>query len=160
MSNRVRIPMVLVAFLAAGSAQSAAAPQQDQRPPPPGDAPIERPTGLTGTKWQLVEIAYGNDTKAVPDDPSRYTIAFLPEGRAAVRADCNRGTGSYTVDGPRISLNVLAYTRAMCPPGSLFDKYSRNLNDVVSYVLKENRLHLAMKMDAGILTFDRVTPEP
>jgi heat shock protein HslJ len=149
---------ILTILLAVASVPGTAASRQDPPLPSAEAEPLKRPTGLAGTKWRLAKIEYGNDTRAEPDDPDRYTIEFLPEGQVAVQADCNRGRGSYTADGPRLSLNVLAYTRAMCPPGSLFDQYSQNLNDVVSYILKGDQLHLAMKMDAGILTFDRISP--
>ncbi|MCI0658639.1 MAG: META domain-containing protein [Acidobacteria bacterium] len=52
-----------------------------------------------GIVWQLDQIQYGDDSLLNPDDPARYTLELLPDGKAAVRADCNRGHGTYVLSG-------------------------------------------------------------
>ena len=46
-------------------------------------------------------------------------------------------------------------TRAMCPPGSLSDRYVRALESAVTWMIVDGGLAVAMKMDAGILHFER-----
>jgi hypothetical protein len=41
----------------------------------------------------------------------------------------------------------------MCPPDSFSDQYLKLLGDVVSYITEGGNLALALKMDAGIMTF-------
>ena len=119
-----------------------------------GDAGFLRfaPT-LEGVIWEWQRSQGGNDTEVVPDDPAKYTLAFLPDGKVAIRADCNHGTGTYTVDGDGIDLAIGAMTEVGCSPGSLGDRFVRDMDDVVSHVFREGKLHLALAADAGIHSF-------
>ena len=52
---------------------------------------------LAGTSWRLVAIQSMDDeqgTTTVPD-PSKFTVSFGADGRAAFQIDCNRGNGSW-----------------------------------------------------------------
>jgi heat shock protein HslJ len=108
---------------------------------------------LVGVVWEWQEFLGGNGQRTAPDDPSKYTLTFDAKGRFAVRADCNVGSGAYTVNGPSIELKVGPLTRAMCPPDSLSDRFLRDLGDTRSYVFRDGRLFLALMADAGISTF-------
>lgn len=118
--------------------------------------------GLAGTAWQLVRItttdpathqATGSDT-AEPRNPAEYTLRFDADGRVAVRADCNRGGGSWTTDGASLSFGPLAMTRVMCPPGSLHDRFVAALASVRSFVLADGRLRLAAPADGPVIEFE------
>jgi heat shock protein HslJ len=124
---------------------------------PEGDLSL-RPS-LTAVVWEWREFRGGDDSVVTPDDPSRYTVEFLEDGKLAVGADCNRATGVYTVDGPSLELNAAAMTRAMCPPESLSDRFVRDLGDVRSHVFRDGNLYLALMADAGILEFVAHVPE-
>jgi para-nitrobenzyl esterase len=71
----------------------------------------------------------------------------------AIQADCNRAMGTYTVDGPTLDLTVGGVTRAQCPPGSLMERFLRDLDDASSHVFRDGHLFLALPVDAGILEF-------
>ena len=51
----------------------------------------ERATGLAGTSWRLVRFQGGDGTTLTPDDGSKYTIEFKPEGRLAARTRLRPG---------------------------------------------------------------------
>jgi para-nitrobenzyl esterase len=108
---------------------------------------------LAGTAWQLLRINSMDDTVSTPDDPAKYTLNFGPDGRVAVRADCNRGTGTWTARGASLEFGPIALTRAMCPPGSLHDTYVAQLAYVRSFVLEDGNLHLATMADGAIIDF-------
>jgi heat shock protein HslJ len=108
---------------------------------------------LTAVVWEWHEFRGGDESVVAPDDPARYTIEFLDDGKLAVGADCNRATGTFTVDGPSLELNAAAMTRAMCPPDSLSDRFVRDLGDVRSHVFRDGNLYLALMADAGIMEF-------
>ena len=55
-----------------------------------------------------------------------YTLQLHDE-RAAIRADCNRGTGPVKLEGDRVSFGPMAMTRAFCRPPSRGDEYARQL---------------------------------
>lgn len=57
-------------------------------------------TSLADVTWEWTEFAGGDGEITRPDDPSHYTVEFLPEGKLAIQADCSRATGTYTVDDP------------------------------------------------------------
>jgi heat shock protein HslJ len=114
---------------------------------------------LAGTSWRLVNIASMDDTVYVPDDPAKYTLAFGADGAASMQADCNRGTGSWTSEGPgRLQFGPVAATRAMCPPQSLSGQYLAQFEWVRSYVLKDGHLFLATMADGSIVEFEPLPP--
>jgi para-nitrobenzyl esterase len=119
-------------------------------------AVIADPETLPGTRWRLVRIQSMDDTEAAPDDRSKYTLEFGRAGVLAGRADCNRLSGRWTASGESISLGPFAMTRAMCPPGSLSDRYVGALAAAVTWMVVDGRLAIAMKADAGILHFERM----
>lgn len=112
------------------------------------------PDGLAGTSWQLVKIMSMDDSVHVPEDPPAYTLALQADGSAAVRAGCNRGAGSWRSDSKnQLKFTPIAATRALCPPGSLSDKYLAQFAWVRSYVMKGGHLFLATKADGAIIEF-------
>ena len=122
-------------------------------------ASTKDPTGLTGTRWQLVKFQGGDDTVLRPDDRSKYTIEFLEDGILAARIDCNRARGSWKSDGPnRLEFGPMAITRAMCPAGSLHDRIVKQLPYLTSYVIKNGHLFISLQADGGIYEFEPVRP--
>jgi heat shock protein HslJ len=108
---------------------------------------------IIGVKWKLAEIQSMDDTKRIPDDPLKYTLELLLDGKASIQADCNRGFGTYKLNGSALTVEILGTTRAACPPGSLSELYIRQLGEVYAFVLKDNTLYLSLRMDSGILKF-------
>lgn len=117
--------------------------------------PQAKVDSLAGTSWQLVKFQGGDDTVVVPDDTSKYTLAFGTDGGLSARLDCNRGRGTWKSSGPnQLELGPMALTRAMCPPGSLHDRMVKQLPFVRSYVIKDGRLFLSPMADGGIYEFE------
>lgn len=115
---------------------------------------------LTSTSWQLVRFEGGDGTVLTPDDGAKYTLDFEPEGRLAVRVDCNRGVGSWTSAGPsQLEFGPIGLTRAMCPPGSLHDRVVRDFEYVRTYVIGEGHLFLSLMADAGIYEYEPSAPD-
>jgi heat shock protein HslJ len=114
---------------------------------------------LEGPTWNWIKTEYSNDTTVTAPDPAKYTLKF---GQAVNRflftADCNNGSGSYTVDGPTLTMQVEGMTLALCPPPS--DEYVRLLDQVASYKIEGNTLYLALKLDTGIMTFTTGDTQP
>src|SRR5690606_32936052 len=48
---------------------------------------------LEGVVWQWEQFEGSDGVAAGPTSPSQYTLTFLPDGKLAVKADCNRGRG-------------------------------------------------------------------
>jgi heat shock protein HslJ len=114
----------------------------------PGDG-----SGLPETVWYLVEATLADGTVHTPEDPSLYTIQFLPESRVAGRADCNQVAGGYELDGEGgLALTGMLSTLAACPEGSLGSDYTAWLGQVVGYELSEAELVLLLD-DGGRLRY-------
>ena len=109
---------------------------------------------IIGTVWKWERF---NDTanlhNIVVDDPDKYTLILLSNGTYQVKADCNRMQGQYTLENKRIKIAPGAATLAECPPGSQYAGYLKRLNEVVGFVLHENRLVLNLMMNGGDLVF-------
>ncbi len=84
---------------------------------------------------------------------SRYTVLFQAGGKVAVQADCNRGSGSYALNGSALSFGPLAMTRAMCPPGSRDGEFLAALSAVTGQAFRGNDLVLTLKSDSGSMLF-------
>ena len=54
------------------------------------------PPDLAGTGWELVRIQSMDDSVYTPQQPGRYTVDLLEDGRARVTAECARRTGSWS----------------------------------------------------------------
>ena len=149
------VPLVALALaLAACAAAEPGAPLMPgsvNAPPPPiaaaGDAL------LTGAAWSWHETVMNDGKRIAPPAAGRYTLLFQPGGTVAVQADCNRGSGSYLLNGGSLSFGPIAMTRAMCPPGSLDTEFLKALGLVSGQLFRGNDLVLTLKVDSGSMIF-------
>jgi heat shock protein HslJ len=112
---------------------------------------------LAGTSWRLVAIQSMDDAQGATriDDPGRFTVHFGADGRAALKLDCNRGTGRWEskpsgATSGSLQFGPIAATRALCPPPHLDERVARDLGYVRSYLLKDGKLYLSLMADGGI----------
>jgi para-nitrobenzyl esterase len=113
------------------------------------------PQALTGNPWHWVATQTPVEW-IVPADPALYTIQFDVDGSAVLRADCNRGRGTYTsADDGALKIGPAALTRAMCPPGSLDTKYLQQLNAAAHYFFRGDTLYVDLFADSGTMRFVR-----
>ena len=113
-----------------------------------GDASL---SALTAVTWKWVRTEYGDDSVVEAVDPSRYTLTFNADGLLNAQMDCNRGMGSYEADGVSLTLGPLATTRMMCPGASQDREFLQNLDGVVSYLIEDGMLYVALCFDTGIM---------
>jgi uncharacterized lipoprotein YbaY/heat shock protein HslJ len=164
MSSRISLSNVPILIALLGAAQCRPAPESaalnpDTTATPPAQVTQVR-DDLGGTSWRLVKFQGGDGTTLIPDDKAKYTIAFGTDGRANVRIDCNRGSGTWKSSGPpQLEFGPLALTRAMCPPGSLHDQITRQWQYVRSYVMRDGHLFLALMADGGIYEYEPASAE-
>lgn len=125
-----------------------------------------RPATRPEESQRLVEITWywqgtwmGDGSQVTPDDPGRYTVQFSRDGRVAVRADCNRGAGTYDRRGQSLIISVQALTRAACRPGSLERRYLAQLSGVERVSWPGDLLVLSLKNDAGTMRFSDMLAE-
>lgn len=120
-------------------------------------SPPSAKASLGGTSWRLVKFQGGDGAVLTPDDRSKYTLAFDPDGVVSARIDCNRARGGWKSAGPnQLEFGPMAATRAQCPPGSLHDQIMKQLPNVRSYVMKDGHLFLSLMADGGTYEFEPV----
>ena len=142
----MRRPGRLAVLLAAAVAGCAAGPGDGER------ARVRAPDAVTSTVWQWTGTVTPAGTVDSPA-PDRYSLELAPNGRLLVRADCNRGTGSYRIGEGTIALGPIATTRMTCPPGALDARYLADLQRAATFFVESGRLHLALPADAGTMQF-------
>ncbi|HET9493116.1 MAG TPA: META domain-containing protein, partial [Chloroflexia bacterium] len=108
---------------------------------------------LTGTLWEWERTETNDGTVVTAVDPARYTVEFLDGGQMAIRADCNRGSGTYTTNGPELTITPGAFTRIGCPPDTQDQVFLRDLERVGSYLFSQGKLVLELRFDSGGMTF-------
>ena len=112
---------------------------------------------LEATSWRLVKFQGGDGAVAVPEDGSKYTLAFSAGGSVNARIDCNRASGSWkSSGGNQLEFGPLAITRAMCPAGSLHDRIVNHWPYFRSYMIRNGHLYLSLAADGGVYEFEPV----
>ena len=115
------------------------------------------PAELAGMTWRWVHFASSAEDFAVAE-PERYTLAFTAVGWIRLRADCNHGAGGAVFPKPGvIRIEGVALTRAMCPSGSLGDRFARDVARAVRWSIREreSELRLELPADTGTLRLTR-----
>lgn len=121
---------------------------------PPTLTPATNDLSIPTWQWQRMQRADGRAIAAAA--PDRYTLKFEGGGRVLVRADCNRGSGAYEVNGGAMKLGPIALTKMGCPSDSQDAAFVQALSGVTGYSVNAGELVLALA-DGGTMTF-RGTP--
>jgi heat shock protein HslJ len=129
--------------------------------PAPTPAPTAEPAAtavtpagaalIVGPTWEWTGYLDAAERYAVAE-PESYTVTFLADGKYQVQAACNKGSGSYTLDGRSLSIGPAAMTKMACPPGSQDDAFLTNLFAVTRYLVSGNSLYLETGED-GLMKF-------
>src|SRR4051794_22338363 len=98
-------------------------------------SPSAAPGDLVGRTWMWTRTDQADGSVVQPTDPTRYTLTLLDSGRATIRADCNTGSGAFSLDDHQLRLQPIAITLIACPPGSSDGVFLRDLQSVASYAL-------------------------
>lgn len=109
--------------------------------------------GIVGVTWEWVESLYSDDSSVEVYDPSSYTLLLEPDGSVVLQVDCNRGGGTYTLDGSQLTLDVAVMTRVACPEGTLSEVFMRDLSGAATYVMDGENLVINLFADAGNMYF-------
>lgn len=114
---------------------------------------------LTGVAWQWQGLAGGDAASVAPADPTRYWVEFDPDGTLFALVNCNRGRGSWTANGDKLSIGPVATTRMACPDGALDAQFGSVLEQTMSYSIEGGLLKLVLKKNGGTATLAPARPE-
>jgi len=104
---------------------------------------------LAETQWRL----YVLNGEAIPEtiivNLTLSPEGENPEGTVFGSAGCNRYTGIYSLDGDRLTINVLAVTARMCDASmETEDAFLAALQDELTFEIQNNRLILTSENNA------------
>lgn len=105
---------------------------------------------LVGPTWQWERTQLGDGRSLVAAAPERYTLRFEGGGRVLLRADCNRGSGAYEVNGSAMKLGPTALSRMGCPAGTQDAEFAAPLVRVTGYAISDGALMLTLA-DGGTM---------
>lgn len=148
------LPMAVAACTATG-AGGPVLPGLVNAPPPPLAAEDSLPIGVV---WTWLSTQTGDGRGVVPDARERYTLEFRSGGTVNVRADCNRGSASYTRDGAALGIGPVALTRMACPADSRDADFVKGLAAVSTHSMVGSDLVLKFKADSGSMRFTSTRP--
>ena len=99
---------------------------------------------ITGIKWQWVSFQDSDnpETQIMVPYPVNYTLIFFPEGTYHIKADCNSGSGTYTLEGNNLTLGTATITLMACGPESMDGEYLSLLPSVEGAALEDGQLVL------------------
>jgi len=100
-------------------------------------------------QWQRAKLDGGREI--VASAPNRYTLKFEGGGRVLLLADCNRGSGSYEVNGAAMKLSPIALTKMACPSGSQDTEFVQALSRVTGYTINDKELVLTLTGGASMV---------
>ena len=102
---------------------------------------------LASTNWQLIQITSGSEAP-IEVEAGLYTLAINADGTAAMRLDCNRGTGPWEgasgddVNAGSFTFGAIGMTRRMCMPGSISDRVAADLARIDAFKFGDQALML------------------
>ncbi|KKH97670.1 hypothetical protein EO95_00955, partial [Methanosarcina sp. 1.H.T.1A.1] len=73
---------------------------------------------ITGIEWQWASFQDSDspENQIMVPYSENYTLAFSPDGTYHIKADCNSGSGTYTLEGNNLTLGPTAITLMACGP--------------------------------------------
>lgn len=119
----------------------------------PAEQAAQEPAGpLAGTSWRLVAIRAPDGGVQRPRAGADYRLTLGSGGDMSLRADCNRGSGTWSSGEPgRLRFGTIATTRALCPEGSISGPFLRQLPSVRSYERRDAHLFLGTGADGAVI---------
>lgn len=118
------------------------------------DAMVAGGTSLEGSNWQLVKLTVLGGFVFAPEDHSQYVLNFRSGNRLTGTSDCNSITGSWQQEDAALHFDPFAWTRALCPPGSLHNNLVLYLKDVAAYSFRDEHLVLTTPIEGIEIEFE------
>jgi heat shock protein HslJ len=109
-------------------------------------------TALQSNPWQWVSFASAAGQYNL-ENPGNYQLTFHDNGTVDIKADCNNASGTYTIDGIKISILVGPATLVACPAGSRGEEFFKDLGSAATYFYQPGEFFLDLSAEGGTLRF-------
>lgn len=110
---------------------------------------------ITNVEWQWASFQDSDspDNLITVHSPENYTLAFFADGTYYFKSDCNSGSGTYTLEGNRLILDLPVSTLVDCGPESMDGEYTSLLPTVEAVALEDGQLVLYPGNEADKMFF-------
>lgn len=110
---------------------------------------------ITNVEWQWTSFQDSDspDNLITVPSPENYTLAFFADGTYYFKSDCNSGSGTYTLEGNRLILDLPVSTLVDCGPESMDGEYTSLLPTVEAVALEDGQLVLYPGNEADKMFF-------
>ncbi len=109
---------------------------------------------IVDKEWQWSQtIEVNPESQTDVTDPGKYTLIFSDDGTYSIKADCNSGSGSYTIEENRISIDPGPMTLAYCGEDSLDSKFLAYMGNVNFIAIKNDQLVLHLSESGDRMVF-------
>ena len=99
---------------------------------------------ITNIEWQWTSFQDSDspDNQITVTDSENYTLALFADGTYYIKADCNSGSGTYTLEGNSLILGSPVTTLVECGSESMSGEYLSLLPTVEIATIKDGQLVL------------------
>lgn len=113
----------------------------------------ENDSSLKNAVWQWKNLRDSAGLLTVKN-PERYTLEFADGNRINVKADCNRGGGTFTTAKESLTFSAIFTTKMGCPADSLGTRYVNALQSAESYKIVNDTLTIKLS-NGGTMRFSK-----
>ena len=104
---------------------------------------------LDGHPWVWIKYAPPDKAEDI-GEPSKYELNFISDGTISIKADCNRATASYKIEGPNLKISVGPATLAVCPGKSRGEEFLQLLGKAQRFVIAGELLIVVLEDGASL----------
>lgn len=114
--------------------------------------------GIKANPWKWTNYSSTTDEVTV-EAPANYMVTFKDDGTLDIKADCNDASGTYTLDGANVTIEIGAATLAAlraCPGDSRGEQFLQLLGDAAQLLPVNGKLYVTLKTEGSSMVLDAV----
>ena len=111
--------------------------------------------GVMANPWKWTTLNTATEEVTV-ETPASYMVTFKDDGTVDIKADCNDSSGTYTLDGANVTIEVGAATLAACPGDSRSEQFLQLLGDAAQMLPLDGKLYISLKTEGSTMILDAV----
>lgn len=113
---------------------------------------------LLNITWQWTSLTETQPAaQSVVPNPENYSVIFNEDGTFNATVDCNQVSGSYELEGNKLTVMPGPSTLAECGPDSLYDLFLGFFSQITAYEMDGESLILIVGEDTARMFFQNAS---
>ena len=113
---------------------------------------------LLNITWQWTSLTETQPAaQSVVPNPENYSVVFNEDGTFNATVDCNQVSGSYELEGNKLTVMPGPSTLAECGPDSLYDLFLGFFSQITAYEMDGESLILIVGEDIARMFFQNAS---